>query len=80
MSDDLTKQFEEVKRLRKRKKRTSYSRNMSKLDEYRDEILTKHQEDESLETIRVWLEEHKNIRAVRSTILRRIKLWIEGER
>lgn len=81
MSDDNNdNEFENAKKLRKKMQRQLFSKMRSKLDPYRYEILLKYQEDEPLETIRIWLKIEKKVCASRSTIWRRIQQWMNGDR
>lgn len=78
-NDDLLDELANIRIHRKKIKRRSYSRSSSKLDRYRHEILFLFQEDASLEDIRLWLKSRK-CKVDRSTIHRRIHLWMEGLR
>lgn len=79
-NNNLDNEFENAKKLRKKMRRQTFSKRRSKLDPFQYEILKKYQEDESLETIRIWLWKYKKISVVRSTIWRRIQQWMNGDR
>jgi len=78
---ELNKQMKIIKAKQKVSRKTSYKKNSSCLDKFKGEILHLHQvEDASYREIQIWLLEHHRINVCRSTIQRRVELWINGKR
>lgn len=78
-NDDLLNEIAKIRERRKKIKRKSYSKTNSKLDKHRHEILFLYQHDASLRDIQIWLRKRR-CSAHRTTIYRRIILWMEGLR
>ena len=80
-SDELTRELKVIRKENKVRKKTSYRKNSSKLDKYLGEIMRmRFVHDATLEEIKRWLKKHKRLNVCRSTILRRINQWVNGER
>ena len=73
-------EYEYIESLMKIRKRQSYKKKKSKLDQYRSEILTLRSLNKSYEFIQLWLQKEKIVKTARSTIYRRVKQWNEGIR
>ena len=77
----LKKQLNKIKAKKKITRKTNYRKNSSRLDKYKGEIMYMRQvEEATYREIQTWLLDYKHIDVHRSTIYRRIELWINGER
>ena len=79
--EELNKQMKKIKEMQKVRRKMSYRKKSSRLDKYKGEIMHLRQvEDKTYLEIQNWLLEHHRINVHRSTIQRRVELWINGER
>ena len=79
--EELSKQMEKIQKRQKVKRKTSFRKNSSCLDKFKGEIMYLRQvEGASYREIQIWLLENKRLNVCRSTIQRRVELWINGER
>ncbi len=80
-NNDLTRELKKIRKENKVRMKKSYRKNSSKLDRCHGEIMILHQVgNASLGEIQQWLWINKRMKAARSTIMRRINQWINGER
>lgn len=80
-NEELKRDIDEIRKVNKVRKKTSYRKNSSKLDKYRGEIMRLRQvSGATFGEIQQWLGSKKRMKVARSTICRRINQWLLGER
>lgn len=72
--DDLARQLNDVRRIRKVAKRRK--RNGSKLDACRAELLELRRQGASWSDLQAWLRRYPRIKVDRSTVIRRVRVWL----